>query len=245
MDGLKSLLTDNVRESHSKYKEKTQVVNYLHFIVSANCKSIIRFSPDDKERYAPFWCSGQFIDNTEYFNRIHEHIAVTEKDADKPRIMADMWASFLLSFKITINIHKDIPETKTLNDIREMSQSIEQQLIGILQDGINKLNLRHVRSDIVLSEEQAEVLHLYSNKKVKHDCYKMPKECMFQMCQNYFKVRGIKYTNNKTNFCQTINDLNIFVESPDYSRPSCWYIPKIYFEGQQTVFGDGSLLDHE
>jgi hypothetical protein len=109
MEILKSKITDNVGEMEKKFMDRVNVDNYAKFIGCSN-DIPIRLSEDDRERWAVFWCSSKRLGDYTYFTEIHK-IMSDEDNIPLAQETADNFLTYLLHYKIPINVYRDIPIT--------------------------------------------------------------------------------------------------------------------------------------
>lgn len=142
METLKSMVTDNTIEMERKFQDKVNVDNYAKFAGVGN-KDIpipIRLAEDDKERYVIFLCSDKRLGDYEYFTKIKK-IMADEDNVLLAQETADHFLTYLLNYKIPINIYRDIPITETYQEIMSISVQQEQQFVNLLKSGDYKFDI--------------------------------------------------------------------------------------------------------
>ena len=133
MEILKSKITDNTAEMERKFMDKINVDNYAKFIGCAN-DIPIRLSGDDKERWVVFHCSDKRVSDYNYFTEIKK-IMSDEDNVQLAQEAAKHFYTFLLNYKISINVYRDIPITDKYQEIVSISIQQEEQFLNLLKSG--------------------------------------------------------------------------------------------------------------
>ncbi len=133
MELLKTKITDINGEMERKFIDRVNVDNYAKFIGCAN-DIPIRLSEDDKERWAVFWCSNRRLGDYTYFEEAKK-IMADEDNIPLAQETADHFLTYLLCYKIPINLYKDIPITEKYQEIMSISIQQEQQFLNLLRSG--------------------------------------------------------------------------------------------------------------